>query len=455
MSATDSTDAWPPDSDESFRSSRRASPPAHNDLDVSLMDADPQLHALMSEEVSRQRQTLEMIASENFAPVSVLQAQGSILTNKYSEGYPGRRYYGGCAHIDEIERLAIVRARKLFSADHANVQPHSGAQANAAAFGALMKPGDTVMGLALSHGGHLSHGTTMNASGTFYKAVRYHLDADTGLVNLETVASLARQHRPRVIVAGWTAYPRMVDWAGFRHIADEVGAFLVADMAHLAGLIAAGVYPSPVPYADVVTSTTHKTLGGARGGLVLCRGSLADRIDAAVFPGPQGGALNQSIAAKAATFHLAGRPGFVERQRRTLQGAKIIAERLCQPDIRSSGIQVVTGGTDCHLVLLDLSEAIEQGRFTDGADAERHLESIGVTVNRNTVPNETRTSRRPSGLRLATSALATRGFDGSVFAEVAEILADALTRAATAPSLSRRVSALANQYPLYATTSLP
>lgn len=455
MSATKSTDAWPPDSGESPGASHGESSLAPDDLEASLMEADPQLHALVSKEVSRQRQTLDMIASENFAPISVLQAQGSILTNKYSEGYPGRRYYGGCAHVDAIERLAIQRARELFSADHANVQPHSGAQANAAAFGALMKPGDTVMGLALSHGGHLSHGTAMNASGKFYRAAQYHLNADTGLVDLEAVARLARHHRPQVIVAGWTAYPRTVDWAGFRQIADEVGAFLLADMAHLAGLIAADVYPSPVSYADVVTSTTHKTLGGARGGLILCRGALADRIDAAVFPGHQGGALNQSIAAKAVTFHLARRPAFVERQRRTLQGAKLLAERFCQPDVRSSGIQVVSGGTDCHLVLLDLSEAIERGLFTDGAHAERHLESIGVTVNRNTVPNEPRTSRRPSGLRLATSALATRGFDGPAFTEVAEILADALTRPTNSAGLARRVTALADRYPLYATTSLP
>lgn len=410
-------------------------------LDAPLEEVDPEIAQAIQAELGRQQGTLEMIASENFAPVAVMEAQGSVLTNKYAEGYPGRRYYGGCEHIDVVEQLARDRLLALFGADHANVQPHSGAQANAAVFHALLEPGDTILGMELAHGGHLSHGMRLNFSGRFYHPVAYHVRKDDALVDMDEVEALTREHRPRLILAGWSAYPRHLDFAAFRRIADEVGAYLMVDMAHFAGLVAAGLHPSPVPHADVVTSTTHKTLGGPRGGFVLCRAELAKKIDSAVFPGQQGGPLEHVIAAKAVAFRLAQGPAFVERQRRTLSGARILAERLLaeQPEVK-----VLTGGTDVHLVLVDLSAST-----LDGKQAEDRLHDIGITVNRNAVPFDPRPPAISSGLRIGSPALATRGFDDEAFAEVADVIACALRPDAELDPLAQRVQALVARYPLY------
>ncbi|MPY98065.1 MAG: serine hydroxymethyltransferase [Actinophytocola sp.] len=412
---------------------------------------DPEIAAAIDDELHRQQSTLEMIASENFAPLAVLAAQGSVLTNKYAEGYPGRRYYGGCEHVDVVEQLAIDRATDLFGAEHANVQPHSGAQANAAAMSALLDPGDTILGLDLAHGGHLTHGMRLNFSGKLYNVVPYHVDADTGRVDLDEVERLARQHRPKLILAGWSAYPRQLDFAEFRRIADDVGATLMVDMAHFAGLVAAGLHPNPVPYADIVTTTTHKTLGGPRGGLILCRAELAKRVNSAVFPGQQGGPLEHVIAAKAIALKIASSTEFFDRQRRTLTGAQILADRLLRGDCADAGVRVVTGGTDVHLVLVDL---VESG--LDGKQAENRLHSVGITVNRNAVPNDPRPPMVTSGLRIGTPALATRGFSEEDFHEVADIIAEALTTdldATTQQALLGRVDALTKKRPLYPTLS--
>src|SRR5689334_16501550 len=332
-------------------------------LDVPLRDFDPEVAAAIDTELRRQQDTLEMIASENFAPVSVLQAQGSVLTNKYAEGYPGRRYYGGCEHVDVVERLAIERITSLFGAGFANVQPHSGAQANAAAMFALLQPGDTILGLDLAHGGHLTHGMRINFSGKLYNVVPYHVADSDGRVDMAEVERLAQEHRPKLIVAGWSAYPRQLDFAEFRRIADSVEAYLMVDMAHFAGLVAAGLHPSPVPHAHVTTTTTHKTLGGPRGGVILTNeADLAKKINSAVFPGMQGGPLEHVIAAKAVSFKVAASPEFAERQARTLASARILADRLTRADTAAAGVKVLTGGTDVHLVLVDLRDADLDGR---------------------------------------------------------------------------------------------
>jgi glycine hydroxymethyltransferase len=421
-------------------------------LNSSLHELDPDVAAAVDAELERQQSTLEMIASENFAPVAVLEAQGSVLTNKYAEGYPGRRYYGGCEHVDVIEQLAIDRIKALFGAEHANVQPHSGAQANAAAMFALLSPGDTILGLSLAHGGHLTHGMKINFSGKLYNVVPYHVDAETGLVDMAEVERLAKENSPKLIVAGWSAYPRQLDFAAFRRIADEVGALLMVDMAHFAGLVAAGLHPSPVPYADVVTTTTHKTLGGPRGGVILCRAELAKKINSAVFPGQQGGPLEHVIAAKAVAFKVAASDDFKDRQVRTLEGAKILAERLVQPDLAEAGVSVLSGGTDVHLVLVDLRNS-----ELDGQQAEDRLHEVGITVNRNAIPNDPRPPMVTSGLRIGTPALATRGFRAEDFREVADIIAEVLKPALSdwqsdkdrTKALSARVSALAARHPLY------
>jgi glycine hydroxymethyltransferase len=416
-------------------------------LNQSLADTDPAVFEAIAAELSRQQTTLEMIASENFAPVSVMQAQGSVLTNKYAEGYPGRRYYGGCEHVDVIEQLAIDRIKSLFGAEYANVQPHSGAQANAAAMAALLKPGDTILGLDLAHGGHLTHGMRLNFSGQLYKAIAYHVRADDHLVDMAEVERLALEHQPQLIVAGWSAYPRQLDFAEFRRIADSVGAYLMVDMAHFAGLVAAGLHPSPVPHAHVVTSTTHKTLGGPRGGVILATADLAKKFNSSVFPGQQGGPLEHVIAAKAVSFKLAAEPEFRDRQERTLAGARLLAERLLADDARASGINVVSGGTDVHLVLVDLRESP-----LDGKQAEDRLHSIGITVNRNAVPFDPRPPMVSSGVRIGTPALAARGFDLDDFAEVADIIATALTPELTDQQLDglrARVVKLADSRPLY------
>jgi len=416
--------------------------------DDSLASYDPEVHAAIRAELARQQSTLELIASENFAPVSVMEAQGSVLTNKYAEGYPGRRYYGGCEHVDVIERLAIERVKDLFDVEFANVQPHSGAQANAAAMFALLDPGDTILGLDLAHGGHLTHGMRLNFSGKLYQVVAYHVDNVDFRVDMAEVERLALEHRPKLIVAGWSAYPRQLDFAEFRRIADLVGAYLMVDMAHFAGLVAAGLHPSPVPYADVVTSTTHKTLGGPRGGVILTnRADLAKKINSAVFPGQQGGPLEHVIAAKAVGFKMAASEEFRERQQRTLTGAQVIAARLTAPDLAEAGVSVLTGGTDVHLVLVDLRHS-----ELDGQQAEDRLHSIGITVNRNAVPFDPRPPMVTSGLRIGTPALATRGFDAADFAEAADVIAEALKPSFddhAATKLRARVAALAATRPLY------
>ncbi|GAA4638626.1 serine hydroxymethyltransferase [Actinoallomurus vinaceus] len=408
-----------------------------------LSELDPEVASAIEDELRRQQSTLEMIASENFAPIGVLEAQGSVMTNKYAEGYPGRRYYGGCEYVDVTEQLAIDRAKELFGAEHANVQPHSGAQANIAVYFALLEPGDTILGLDLAHGGHLTHGMRINYSGKMFNVAAYHVGPD-GLVDMDEVARLAHEHRPKMIVAGWSAYPRQLDFAAFRRVADETGALLMVDMAHFAGLVAAGLHPSPVPYADVVTTTTHKTLCGPRGGLILCREEYAKKINSAVFPGTQGGPLEHVIAAKAVALKIAASEEFAERQARTIEGAKILAERLLREDAAKAGVKVLTGGTDVHLVLVDLVDSEITGR-----DAEDRLHEIGITVNRNAVPNDPRPPMVTSGLRIGTPALATRGFQADDFAEVADIIALALQPSYDSAALAARVHALADKHPLY------
>ncbi|GAA3575090.1 serine hydroxymethyltransferase [Amycolatopsis ultiminotia] len=416
-------------------------------FDAHLSDVDPEVAAAVAAELDRQQSTLEMIASENFAPVGVLEAQGSVLTNKYAEGYPGRRYYGGCEHVDVVEQLAIDRAKALFGAEHANVQPHSGAQANAAAMFAVLKPGDTILGLDLAHGGHLTHGMKINFSGKLYDVVAYHVDKETGIVDLAEIERLAVEHRPKLIIAGWSAYPRQLDFAEFRRIADLVDAKLMVDMAHFAGLVAAGLHPSPVPHADIVTTTTHKTLGGPRGGLILSREELAKKINSAVFPGQQGGPLEHVIAAKAVALKIAASEEFRERQERTLAGSRILADRLSRTDCAEAGVRVLTGGTDVHLVLVDLVRSA-----LDGQQAEDRLHSVGITVNRNAVPFDPRPPMVTSGLRIGTPALATRGFGEEDFAEVADVIGEALKPDFDEPvrqALRDRVELLAKKHPLY------
>ena len=425
-----------------------ATPAGNPTLTESLASLDPDVYHAINAELLRQQNTLEMIASENFAPIAVMQAQGSVLTNKYAEGYPGRRYYGGCEYVDITERLAIDRLTSLFGATFANVQPHSGAQANAAVMAALLTPGDTILGLDLAHGGHLTHGMRLNFSGKLYDVAAYHVAEDTHLVDMGEVERLARERKPKLILAGWSAYPRQLDFAEFRRIADEVGAYLMVDMAHFAGLVAAGLHPSPVPHAHVVTSTTHKTLGGPRGGIILTNDeALAKKFNSSVFPGQQGGPLEHVIAAKAVSFKLAATPEFRERQQRTLDAAKILADRLLREDSRAAGLNVVSGGTDVHLVLVDL-----RASELDGKQAEDRLHRVGITVNRNAVPFDPRPPMVSSGVRIGTAALSTRGFDLDAFREVADVISLALrpgTDEAALDALRARVDRLAQQFPLY------
>ncbi|MDY3048496.1 MAG: serine hydroxymethyltransferase [Rothia sp. (in: high G+C Gram-positive bacteria)] len=415
-----------------------------NVTNLPLAEVDPEVAQAIYDEQQRQQNTLEMIASENFAPRAVLEAQGSVLTNKYAEGYPGRRYYGGCEFVDVIEQLAIDRAKALFGADHANVQPHSGAQANNAVMHALLTPGDKIMGLSLAHGGHLTHGMKLNVSGKLYEVVAYGVDEETGRVNMDEVRQLALAEKPKLIIAGWSAYTRQLDFAAFREIADEVGAYLWVDMAHFAGLVAAGLHPNPVPHAHVVSSTVHKTLAGPRSGLILCIEDLKKKIDSAVFPGQQGGPLMHAIAGKATAFKIAGSEIFKDRQARTLEGAKILADRLNQADMAEAGVKVISGGTDVHLVLVDLRDAAINGR-----EAEDLLHEAGITVNRNAVPNDPRPPLVTSGLRIGTPALATRGFDAEAFTEVADIIAQTLKPGVDLAAQRARVTALCEKFPLY------
>ncbi|MEV7794584.1 serine hydroxymethyltransferase [Streptomyces sp. NPDC087512] len=416
-------------------------------LGARLPDLDPEIASAIEAELARQRGTLEMIASENFAPLAVMQAQGSVLANKYAEGYPGRRYYGGCEHVDVVEQLAVDRVKELFGAEAANVQPHSGAQANAAVMAALLQPGDTIMGLDLAHGGHLTHGMPVNFSGRLYDVAAYRVSESGHRIDMEQVRKLAHEHRPKLIVAGWSAYPRHMDFAEFRRIADEVDAWLMVDMAHFAGLVAAGLHPSPVPHAHVVTTTTHKTLGGPRGGVILSTAELAKKINSAVFPGQQGGPLEHVIAAKAVAFRMAAQPEFADRQRRTLEGAAILARRLLAEDTRAAGVSVLTGGTDVHLVLVDLRDS-----ELDGRQAEDRLHRIGITVNRNAVPFDPRPPMISSGVRIGTPALAARGFGAEEFTEVADIVATAFLPGfddTVAAALRARVQVLTDRHPLY------
>ncbi|MFE4196373.1 serine hydroxymethyltransferase [Paenarthrobacter sp. NPDC056912] len=412
----------------------------------SLADLDPEIAAVLNQELGRQRGTLEMIASENFAPRAVMEAQGSVLTNKYAEGYPGRRYYGGCEYVDVAEQLAIDRVKELFGAEYANVQPHSGAQANAAALSAMITPGDKILGLSLAHGGHLTHGMKLNFSGKLYNVAAYQVEEDNFRIDMDKLREQAIAEKPQVIIAGWSAYPRHLDFAAFRSIADEVGALLWTDMAHFAGLVAAGLHPSPVPYSDVVTSTVHKTLAGPRSGVILGKQEWAKKLNSNVFPGQQGGPLMHVIAAKAVAFKIAGSEEFKERQERVLEGAKIIADRLNQADVAEAGVSVLTGGTDVHLVLVDLRNS-----QLDGQQAEDLLHSVGITVNRNAVPFDPRPPMVTSGLRIGTPALATRGFGAAEFTEVAEIIANALKAgsATDVEALQARVDKLAADFPLY------
>jgi glycine hydroxymethyltransferase len=404
-----------------------------------LSELDPDIAALLGRELGRQRGQIELIASENFTWPSVLEATGSVPTNKYAEGYPGRRYYGGCEVVDEIEQLAIDRAKDLFGADHANVQPHAGAQANMAVYMAVLQPGDTILSLRLDHGGHLTHGLKVNFSGRLYTIVHYGVSRDTNLVDYDEVLTLAKQHRPKLIVCGGSAYPRTVETDRFRAIADEVGALLMCDMAHFSGLVAAGLHPNPVEHADFVTSTTHKTLAGPRSGFVLCREEHAQALDRAVFPGMQGGPLVHVIAAKAACFHIAATEAFRDYQRQVRANADALADELV-----TGGLDVLTGGTDTHLLQLDL-------RATDwtGKDAEERLHEVKLTVNRNTVPFDERPPTVASGVRIGTPAATMRGFDEQDFREVGRVICGALGDAPDLPALAARSEALCERRPLY------
>ena len=407
-----------------------------------LSEVDPEIDWVLRRELERQRNTLEMIASENFVPQAVLEAVGSVLTNKYAEGYPGKRYYGGCDEVDVAEQLAIDRTKELFGAEHVNVQPHSGAQANNAAYMTLLEPGDTFLGLALDHGGHLTHGMKINVSGRLYDPVPYHVNREDHRVDMGEVERLAHEHQPKLIVAGWSAYPRRLDFAAFREIADAVGAKLMVDMAHFAGLVAAGLHPNPVEYADVVTTTVHKTLCGPRSGMILCREEYAKKVNSAVFPGQQGGPLMHVIAAKAVAMRIAQTEQFRVRQRQTVANARALAEEL-----NAGGIDVLTGGTDVHLVLVDLTST-----GLDGQTAEDRLEKVGITVNRNAIPFDERPPMNPSGLRIGTPALTTRGMVEEDMREIARIIVAALLGddfESERGSLMERSRDLMERYPLY------
>ena len=408
---------------------------------TALNDADPDIARLIEREIERQSEGLELIASENFVSPAVMEAMGSPLTNKYAEGLPGKRYYGGCEIIDQIEQTAIDRAKQLFGAEHANVQPHSGAQANAATYLALIKPGDTLLGLDLSQGGHLTHGSPVNFSGLLYRAVHYGV-TDEGLIDYDAMRAAAREHRPALIVAGASAYARTIDFAAFAEVAREVGALFVVDMAHIAGLVATGLHPSPIPHADVVTSTTHKTLRGPRGGLILSRAAHAKAIDKAVFPGIQGGPLEHVIAAKAVAFREALLPAFTEYCQQVLVNARTLAAELVR-----RGYLVVSGGTDTHLMLVDL-----RSKGLTGKIAEKALDLAGITVNKNTVPKETQSPFVTSGIRIGTPAVTTRGFKEAEMRRVAELMDRVLSRAddaATAAAVREDVRELTSGFPLY------
>jgi len=413
-------------------------------LNERLSAVDPEVEQAVARELVRQQSTLEMIASENFAPAAVMEAQGSVLTNKYAEGYPGKRYYGGCEYVDIAEQLAIDRAKKLFGADYANVQPHSGSQANAAAYFALVQPGDPILGMSLDHGGHLTHGAKVNFSGKFFRAAQYGIRPDTGEIDYEQVQRLAEEHRPKMIIAGFSAYSRVIDWARFATIAKSVGAYFVVDMAHVAGLVAAGIYPNPLPHADVVTTTTHKTLRGPRGGLILARANdeITKKLSSLVFPGTQGGPLMHIIAAKAVALLEALQPEFRDYQRQVLTNARAMAARLAK-----HGYQIVSGGTDNHLFLLSLAD-----RNITGKQADAALGHANITVNKNAVPNDPRPPMVTSGLRLGTPASTTRGFRQAEIELVADFIAEVLDAEGAPAALERvrpQVIELCRRFPVY------
>ncbi|RXJ02706.1 serine hydroxymethyltransferase [Anaerobacillus alkaliphilus] len=407
-----------------------------------LKQQDPKLYEAMQDELSRQRDKIELIASENFVSEAVMEAQGSVLTNKYAEGYPGKRYYGGCEHVDVVEDIARDRAKEIFGAEHVNVQPHSGAQANMAVYFTILNHGDTVLGMNLSHGGHLTHGSPVNFSGVQYNFVEYGVDEETQRINYKDVAEKARLHKPKLIVAGASAYPRAIDFKKFREIADEVGAYFMVDMAHIAGLVAAGLHENPVPYADFVTTTTHKTLRGPRGGMILCKEEWAKKIDKSIFPGIQGGPLMHVIAAKAVAFGEALQPEFKQYAERVRDNAKRLGEKLV-----AEGINLVSGGTDNHLVLLDLRSLDMTGKV-----AEHALDEIGITTNKNTIPFDPQSPFVTSGIRIGTAAVTSRGLGLEDMDEIGEIIASTLKNIENEEKLAEareRVAALMNKYPMY------
>ncbi|MGI6553317.1 MAG: serine hydroxymethyltransferase [Bacillota bacterium] len=410
-----------------------------------LKEVDPEIAKVLEQERQRQNDKIELIASENFVSPAVMEAQGSVLTNKYAEGYPGKRYYGGCEYVDIAEELARERVKKLFGADHANVQPHSGANANTGVYLAVLKPGDTVVGMNLAHGGHLTHGSPVNISGLYFNFIPYGVSKETQTIDYDQVAEVVKKHRPKLLVAGASAYPRIIDFKRMKEIADEVGCLFMVDMAHIAGLVAVGLHPSPIPYADFVTSTTHKTLRGPRGGLILCKAEHAKTIDKAIFPGLQGGPLMHVIAAKAVAFKEALSPGFKEYQEQVLKNAKALAEGLA-----NRGFDLVSGGTDTHLMLVDL-----RNRKLTGKEAEHRLDEIGVTVNKNAVPFDTQSPFITSGIRIGTPAVTTRGFKEEEMEEIAAIIDLALSDAyeEQIESLRSRVVKLCSRYPLYSELS--
>lgn len=400
---------------------------------------DEAVYKAIRGETARQKNTIELIASENFVSPAVLEAVGSVLTNKYAEGYPGKRYYGGCKYVDVVEQLAIDRLKQIYGCEHANVQPHSGASANFAVYFALLNPGDTILGMNLSHGGHLTHGSPVNVSGKYFNVAAYGVDSASGRIDYDEVQRIAEESRPKIIVAGASAYPRMIDFARFREIADSVGAYLMVDMAHIAGLVAAGLHPSPVPYADVVTSTTHKTLRGPRGGIILCKESLAKAIDKAIFPGTQGGPLEHVIAGKAVAFGEALKPEFAAYQRQIVANAQALADRLM-----ANGIKLVSGGTDNHLMLLDFT-----GTDITGLEVEQNLERAGITVNKNTVPGEQRKPSVTSGIRVGTPSVTTRGMTEIEMTSIADMITSIVNDGKSAiPAVKKQVAELVKRFPL-------
>lgn len=409
-----------------------------------LSEVDPQIVEITTNDLARQQNFLMLIPSENYASRAVMEIQGSILANKYAEGYPGERYYNGCEFMDGVESLAIDRAKSLFGAEHVNVQPHAGTQANMAAYHALLDPGDTILAMSLSHGGHLSHGDKVNFSGRYYNVVAYGVDAETELIDMEQVAQLAAEHRPKLIVVGATAYPRQFDFAAWRDVADSVGAYLLADIAHIAGLIAGGVHPDPVPYSDVVTTTTHKTLRGPRGAMIMCKEEYAAQIDRSVFPGLQGGPFLHTIAARAVAFKEAGEPEFKAYQEQIVKNAKVLAERLIE-----NGFRLVSGGTENHLMLLDLSSKYEK---LSGRQAADHLEDAGIIVNKNTIPYDTRKPKTTSGIRLGTPMVTTRGMEEDAMLQIADFITEALEnrqKTSIKKRIREKVKEFCTQFPIY------